>query len=113
MNKAILSLAFVLTLPLAATAQPESPAGGQPPEWRHGQRSERLSQELNLTPEQKTKVDALFKAQHEKFKAIHEETQAKLKTILTPEQMTKMEELKKQRREKWRERKGMAAPQKP
>ena len=113
MNKTILTLAFALSLPLTAIAQPGGPSGDKPTEWRHGQRIERMTKELNLTPDQKTKVEALFKEQHEKFKAIHEETQTKLKTILTPDQMTKMEELKKQRREKWRERKGMTKPQKP
>ena len=47
-------------------------------------------------------MEAIFKEQHEKFKAIHEETQKRLQEVLTKEQMTKMDEMKKQRREKWK-----------
>ncbi|MGR9037438.1 MAG: Spy/CpxP family protein refolding chaperone [Gammaproteobacteria bacterium] len=87
MNKTILTLALAFTLPLTVTAvaQPRGPAGDQPSEWHRGQRIEHLTQELDLTPEQKTKVEALFKEQHEKFQAVREETQTKLKVILTPE----------------------------
>ncbi len=108
MNKTILTLALVLTLPLTAMA---FPGGDQDPEGRHGKRIERLTKELNLTGEQKTKVEIIFQEQHEKFKAIHEETQTKLSTVLSPEQITKMEELKKQHKEKWMHKKGMEKPE--
>lgn len=108
MNKTILTLALILTLPLTAMA---FPGGDQGPEGRHGKRIERLTKELNLTGEQKTKVEAIFQEQHEKFKAIHEETQTKLSTVLSPEQITKMEELKKQHKEKWMHKKGMGKPE--
>lgn len=108
MNKSILTLALVLTLPLTAMA---FPGGDQGPEGRHGQRIERLTKELNLTDEQKTKVEAVFKEQHEKFKAVHEETKSKLSTVLSPEQMTKMDELKKQHKEKWMHKKGIEKPE--
>lgn len=108
MNKTILALALALALPLTAAAFPGDEPG---PDGHHGRRIERLTKELNLTAEQKTKVEALFKEQHEKFKAIRDETKTRLGTILSPEQMAKMEEMKKQRQEKWRHKKGMAKPE--
>jgi Spy/CpxP family protein refolding chaperone len=106
MNKILSVLAIVFLLPLAASANPGA-GGGPGPDDYHGRKVERLTKELNLTDEQKTQVEALFKEQHEKFKALHEETNTKLKTILTPEQMNKMEAMQKQHQEKWRHKKGM------
>ncbi|WP_020565479.1 hypothetical protein [Methylosarcina fibrata] len=106
MNKIVSVLAIVFLLPLTAAANPGA-GGGPGPDDYHGRKVERLAKDLNLTAEQKTQVEALFKEQHEKFKALHEETNSKLKTILTPEQMTKMEEMQKQHQEKWSHKKGM------
>ena len=101
MNKKIITLALALALPLTAAAFP----GGQGDfEGHHANRIERLTKELDLTPEQKTKVEAIFKEQHEKFKIIHEETQKQLQEVLTKEQMTKMDDMKKQRQENWQKR---------
>jgi periplasmic protein CpxP/Spy len=61
-----------------------------------------LTKSLGLTPEQKTKVETIFKEQQEKFKIIHEETQKRLQKVLTKEQMIKMDDMKKLRREKWK-----------
>jgi protein CpxP len=66
-----------------------------------------MTKELNLNEEQKTKMDALFKEQHEKYKALHEETRTRLKEILTPEQIKKMDEMKKRHHEKWKSKKGV------
>ncbi|MGR9086957.1 MAG: periplasmic heavy metal sensor [Gammaproteobacteria bacterium] len=108
MNKMIPTLAIVLAFPLAAAA---FPGGGPGPDGHHGRRMERMTKELNLTDEQKTRVETLFKEQHENYKAIHDETQAKLGEILTPEQMTKMEEVKKQHREKWHQKRTIEKPE--
>lgn len=62
---------------------------------------ERLDKELSLTDDQKSRIDTLFKQNGEKFKAIREETQSQLKTILTPEQYSKLQELKQCRQEQW------------
>jgi periplasmic protein CpxP/Spy len=99
MNKKIITLALALVLPLTAAAFPgdNGDFGGH-----HANRVERLTKSLDLTPEQKTKVEAIFKEQQEKFKSIHEETQKRLREVLTKEQMTKMDDMKKQRREKWK-----------
>jgi protein CpxP len=106
MNKTLLTLVCAMTFPLAAAAFPGGSGPG--PEDHQKHRLERLTQELKLTNEQKSKVEAIFKEEHEKFKALHEETHGKLGTVLTPEQMTKLEDLKKQRREHWKHSKGPA-----
>jgi periplasmic protein CpxP/Spy len=112
MNKKIITLALTLALPLTAAAFP----GGQGDfEGHHANRIERLTKELDLTPEQKTKVEAIFKEQHDRFKIIHEETQKRLQEVLTKEQSAKLDELKKQRHEKWLKKhealKDQAAPE--
>ena len=109
MNKTLLTLAIVLTFPLTVSAFP----GGQGPnsESHQKHRIERLTQDLNLTAEQKTKVEAIFNEQHDKFKALHEETQTKLGTVLSPEQMTRMDNLKKQRWEHRKHKKTMDKPE--
>jgi periplasmic protein CpxP/Spy len=99
MNKKIITLALALALPLTAAAFPGDQGDF---EGHHANRVERLTKELNLTPEQKTKVEAIFKAQQEKFKVIHEETHKRLQEVLTKEQMSEMDDMKKQRREKWK-----------
>ncbi|MEI6335709.1 MAG: hypothetical protein WCS87_14215 [Methylococcaceae bacterium] len=98
MNKKIITLALLaLALPLTVVAFPGDKGGF---EGHHANRVEHLSKRLDLTTEQKTKVEALFKAQDEKLNSIHEETQARLQEILTKEQITKLDELKKQRHDK-------------
>jgi len=109
MNKKIITLALALALPLTVAAFPGDQADF---EGRHANRVERLTKELNLTPEQKTKVEAIFKEQHEKFKAIHEETQKRLQEVLSKEQMTKMDDMKKQRHEKWQKKHETVTDQK-
>src|SRR6185369_10381276 len=64
-----------------------------------------LSQQLNLTEDQKPKVRAVYEAEakaleeipreqrRDKFAALQEETSKKLKEILTPEQWTKYQAL--------------------
>lgn len=109
MKKTLLTLAIVLTFPLTAAAFPGGHGPGSEEHQKH--RIERLTKELNLTDEQKTQVEAIFKEQHDKFKALREETHAKLGTVLSPEQMTRMEELKKQRWEHRKHKKSMDKPE--
>jgi periplasmic protein CpxP/Spy len=99
MNKKIIILALAFALPLTASAFPGDKGDF---EGHHAKRVERLTKELNLTPEQTPKVEAIFKEEHEKIKVIHEESQKRLQEVLTKEQMTKMDEMKKQHREKWK-----------
>ena len=109
MNKKIITLALALALPLTAAAFPGDNGGF---EGHHANRVERLTKNLDLTPEQKTKVDAIFKEQEGKYKILHEETQKRLQEVLTKEQMTKFDELKKQRHDKWEKKHGTLTDQK-
>lgn len=106
MNKTLLTLAFVTIFPLTAAAFPGAQGPGS--EDHQQPRIERLTQELQLTDEQKGKVEAIFKEQQDKFKALHEETHNKLGAVLTPEQLTKLDALKKQHRGHWKNKKGQA-----
>jgi protein CpxP len=99
MNKKLMILAIALALPLTAIAYP---GGDNCPGTDHEHRVERLAKDLNLNDAQKTKVEALFKEQHEKFKVIHDETHTKMQEILTPEQRVKLEEIKKQHEGNWK-----------
>ena len=110
MNKKIITLALLaLALPLTVSAFPGDKCNF---EGHHANRVEHLTKSLDLTPEQKTKVEALFKEQEEKFKVIHEETRTRLQEVLTKEQMTKFDELKKQRHDKWQKKHEASKDQK-
>jgi Spy/CpxP family protein refolding chaperone len=101
MNKKIIILALALGLPLTAAAFSGDKGDF---EGHHANRVEHLTKSLDLTAEQKTKVEALFKEQDEKLKIIHEETQVRLQAILGKEQITKLDEMKKQRHDKWQKK---------
>jgi Spy/CpxP family protein refolding chaperone len=56
---------------------------------------EGLATELQLTADQKSKLEAIFNERHEKIRAIREETQNRIKDILTDEQLEEWEASKK------------------
>ncbi len=109
MNRKILILATALLLPLTASACPEQGGGDVP----YGHRLERLNTELQLSPEQKTKMETIFKEQHEKFRAIHEESHKRIKEVLTPEQVKKWEQMNEEHQEKHKEMMEQHKQQKP
>jgi Spy/CpxP family protein refolding chaperone len=83
MNKKLIGLMLLLTLPLAVVAaETDSHPNAQ-------KRVEFMTKELGLTSEQQAKVEAIFEAQNQKLKAIHEEGKTSLQAVLTPEQLTK------------------------
>lgn len=117
MNKltAMAALAFAAMMTFNATAAdaPKGEGKERPASVRPG--GGRIAEELNLTAEQKPKVEAVMKdaaekrkalrddtaltpeQRREKMKTIAEESKTKMKEILTPEQQAKMEELQKNR----------------
>ena len=109
MNKKIITLALALALPLTVAAYPGDKGDF---EGHHANRVERLTKNLELTPEQKTKVEAIFKEQEEKLKIVHEETHKRLQEVLTKDQITKLDELKKQRHDKWQKKQEALKDQK-
>jgi periplasmic protein CpxP/Spy len=101
---------------LRAADKAERPEGAPPRGPRVEAAKERLAKiaaELELTAEQKTKVEAAFKAQaeamrgvkdatpeerREKGQAARKEMQKAMKEILTPEQYAKFEKMREERR---------------
>ncbi|GAB1719261.1 MAG: hypothetical protein NTAFB09_09920 [Nitrosospira sp.] len=72
---------------------------------------ERMSKELALSPEQKTKVqeifdtekkkvEVIFEEERKQLQAVQEETRASLQGVLTPEQMDKLEQKMRQQNQK-------------
>ena len=102
MNKKIVTLAIALALPLTAFACPGSDRPGS--QGHRGDRLERMSKQLDLTADQKDKVEEIFKEQRGKFDAIHQETRTRMQKVLSSEQMAKLDELKKLHQEKWQKR---------
>ncbi len=91
-----LLLAFCV-LPLTAFAEPDMDNMAE-------KRVERMTKTLDLNAEQKTKIEAIFKAQREKFKALQDETHASVKAVLTPEQATKFDAQQEKRQEMRKQR---------
>jgi len=102
MNKKIITIALALTLPLTVLAFPGGEGGGF--EGKKGNRVERLARKLDLSTEQKTKMEAIFKQQREKLDAIKEETRARMQDVLSADQMKKLDAIKARRKEKRQER---------
>lgn len=80
-------------------------------EKRQAKHVEKMTKELNLTPEQKTKLEAILKengdnmkAEMEKMKETHKTMQEakdqKIKEILTPEQAQKFDKMKEENKAK-------------
>lgn len=113
---------LILTFLAAGAALP----GGAEPGGKRGEhgemfekrvemRLEHLSKKLDLSAEQKTKIEALMKARAEKRKAEMEAmkkkheaeraaAEAEIRAVLTPEQAKKFDELAAKRKEKMKER---------
>jgi Spy/CpxP family protein refolding chaperone len=90
--------------------------GGFNPQQMAARRLDQMTQELQLTPEQKTKIQAIQESsmpaikaifddttltreqRREKMRPLRDETDAKIKQVLTPEQQTKYDAMQAQRR---------------
>jgi Spy/CpxP family protein refolding chaperone len=104
MNKKIITMAMVLALPLTVFAMPgeDNGAGG-----KHANRLEKMAKKLDLTDDQKAKLDVIFKEQHAKQKALRKETRELVNHVLTAVQMEKMQEMKKRRQQKRKDNKAV------
>jgi Spy/CpxP family protein refolding chaperone len=108
--------AFVLSIATLAivSAQDPSDGGPRPAGHRHGEMGphhmknplDGLSEDLNLTADQKAKVQPIVDQAKPQIRAIHEEAMQKAKTVmdttltqirplLTPEQQQKLDAMKK------------------
>ena len=113
MKLKLISLTALTALALGgvAFAQDQDADGGQ--RRGHGgmrhDPMERMTERLNLTPEQKTKVqpildeakpkmEAIHKEAMEKTKSLMDDAMAKIRPLLTPEQQKTLDEAKNDRR---------------
>jgi Spy/CpxP family protein refolding chaperone len=91
--------ASLFVFSVAALALPTDDEMGTP----QSHKLEWISKELQLTPDQASKVDVVLKEQHEKYRVMHEESSNRIKEILTPDQVTKWEKIKAEHQEKRKE----------
>jgi Spy/CpxP family protein refolding chaperone len=109
MNKNLINTGIALALLCAAATGHTQQNKGQAASEKAG--IERMSKELGLSPEQKTKVqgifdserkkvEAIFEEERKQLQAVQEETRASLQAVLTPEQMNKLEQKMRQKNEK-------------
>lgn len=89
MKKNLLILALLFSISLGVMAAEE--AVKAPAEAMHAKKS-MMFKDLGLNAEQQGKVDAIFEQQHQKSKALHDETAEQIKAVLTPEQFAKFKE---------------------
>ncbi|HEX5035951.1 MAG TPA: hypothetical protein VFX30_02195 [bacterium] len=69
-------------------------------EERQQKRLEKMTRELNLTSDQKAKIQSLFNDQRAKMKAIREETHTKMLALLNADQKAKLEKWREGKRKK-------------
>lgn len=93
---------LVLGVPLIALAVPGEKSGEG---WRHGPNIERLATELNLSDEQKSRLETIFKEQKAKHRALREEGHARMKEVLNDEQLKKWDEMRELRHQRWKNKK--------
>jgi hypothetical protein len=101
----IKALILATTLAFSVNAVAFSGEKGES-EKRHGNRLEKLTKKLGLNDDQQAKLKVILKEHHVKHKALKEDLQQQLQTILTTEQIKKMEAMKKQHHEMRRKHKS-------
>lgn len=101
MNKRLM-IVLLCCIPFFAFAEPDVDEV-QKTDWVD-KRVARLTKELDLNAEQQSKVKSIFTTQRDKIKAIREEAQTSLKTVLTAEQQVKYEKFREEREKRREER---------
>ena len=74
--------------------------------WDSKAYTEKLTKDLNLTPDQASKIQAIMDQKHEHMKAKMDETHAAINAVLTPEQRTKYDAMKEEHKKKEKGEKG-------
>ena len=69
--------------------------------WDPKTRTEKLTKDLNLTPDQAAKIQAVLEAS----KAQKEENSAKIDAVLTPEQRAKYDAMRDEHKKDWEKKK--------
>ncbi|MDZ7735187.1 MAG: hypothetical protein U5P41_02850 [Gammaproteobacteria bacterium] len=98
MRKLFSILAF--TAMLAPAAALAGAAGGD------AQQSpmDRMAEQLGLTEQQQSEIEAIIEEQQQKQMALRQETQEQIDEVLTDDQRAKLEEIQQQRQEQMRRR---------
>jgi Spy/CpxP family protein refolding chaperone len=106
LKRNLLTLAAVGAIALSAIAQAGDKENHGGRGWHRGNHLERVTETLNLTPEQRAKIQPVIDQAKPQIKAIHQEAKQKAKAVmdntlaqirpmLTAEQQKKLDELKK------------------
>ena len=91
---------------------------------RHGDRFEQMAERLQLSDDQKTKVQQIFSDTRDQLRALRQESEPKvneirrqadgrLQTVLTPEQWQKFQSMRDEVRLRFRERGGPRGDDRP
>ncbi len=80
--------AVLAAVSMAVLVAPAAQAGDGP---MKPAKLERIARELSLSTEQKTQVKAILEAEHEKKRALRQDTHDRLRKVLTKEQFAKFE----------------------
>jgi Spy/CpxP family protein refolding chaperone len=100
--KTIMALSLAMFLAAGVEKAAFAEMGGHGP---NGERKvEKLKEKLNLTDDQATKIENIVNAAGEKHKAIQEDTQKQIDSVLNDEQKKKYAALKEEMKEKMKER---------
>lgn len=107
MKRNLLTLIAVSGIALGgfAVVQAEDPAAG-PHAWHHGSPLDHITTDLNLTADQKAKVQpildeakpqivAIHQDAMQKSKALMDSTMSQIRPLLTPDQQTKLDAIQK------------------
>jgi len=100
-----LLIAACIMLPLAAFAGDKKHRHSDAP--FSGARMDKVVEALELTDNQKTQVEQIFKMHREKMKSLRENTENQVNAVLTEEQRTKLDKMKEkrhQKRDEWKEK---------
>jgi Spy/CpxP family protein refolding chaperone len=113
-------VALFATVSIGLAQDPAAKNNDRPNRWQHkrGERLERLTRALDLTPEQQAKIKPIFEAAKPQVMAIHQEAQqkrqairenvmAQIRPILTPAQQQKFDAMKKAREDMRKAREEM------
>ena len=92
-----IGLIGVLLTPAAGMAAPDHP-------MEPGKRMDHLQKELELSDTQRTEIEAIFEAHHQKMKQLREDTEMRINQVLTEEQQAEFEGMREERRERFRDK---------
>ena len=102
MKKILISSAFALAAVMSAPSM-----AGEHMDKEHGEKHmQRMTERLDLTPEQQEQVKSIYQEQMQKHKQIKEEGKKRMSEVLNDEQEQKLEQMHQERKEKMKKKYG-------